>query len=450
MSWQDEQQDKGEASHEEEQNGAGQWYSSFYQNDGSDMPPVVFPMDRQEGGEVKKASKKKKGLLIALSIFLAFALLIGSAAGGAWIVSSLNAEQRDNSLSPVGGGNSALGGDVYSAESAASYDYATVSATIEKNDGAALGSARYGSAGDSVKTPMEVAAEVKDSVVEVMTTVTSARGAVSAGAGSGVIIHADGVIVTNHHVVDGSDNVYVRLTNGNTYEAYVRGVDEDGDIAVLKITPKETLTVARLGYSAALKEMEEVIVIGNPLGQLGGTITHGYISALDREIPFDDGITRRLLQTDAAINGGNSGGGLFNMAGELVGIVEAKYSAVGVEGLGFAIPIDTAYTSIGNLLSLGYIPGVPSLGVKIVDATISSFPFSYAVVSVSDPKDSSAFAKNDIILSVDGTSVSSVNAVKSVLRSHKIGDSVSVVVSRGRDNVTLSVTLVQYIPADMA
>lgn len=190
----------------------------------------------------------------------------------------------------------------------------------------------------------EVSAKCKESVVEIKTeTMTRDRfygNYVSEGAGSGVIISKNGYIITNYHVVDGATTIYVTLTNGKEYEATYIGGDAENDIAVLRINANN-LTAATIGDSDALVEGEDVIAIGNPLGELGGTVTEGIISSTSREITID-GVKMDLLQTSAAINPGNSGGGLFNMDGELVGVVNAKSSGSEIEGLGFAIPVSTA------------------------------------------------------------------------------------------------------------
>ena len=332
----------------------------------------------------------------------------------------------------------------YSAGDAAAYDYADT--TLDKNDGSTLAGSRNGSAGDNVMTAIEVVAAVKDSVVEITTTTTSSRGRVSAGAGSGVIIHADGIIVTNNHVIDGVSTIYVRLTNGNTYEAYLRGTDEEADIAVLKIEPHETLTVAKLGYSGALAVGEEVIAIGNPLGELGGTVTNGIISALERAVEVE-GVTMTLLQTNAAINAGNSGGGLFNMAGELIGVVNAKYAAEGVEGLGFAIPIDTAAVSINALMQYGYIPGRPSLGATVQEVQVRNGYFSVQTVLYVYDAGTSGLQKGDYILAADGTELDGdLATLKSVIRSHAVGDAVTLRIYRNNQTITVQVTLVEYVP----
>ena len=191
---------------------------------------------------------------------------------------------------------------------------------------------------------------VADTVVEITTTnIVTDRfygQYVTSGAGSGVIIREDGYIVTNHHVIEDARSVTVRLTDGSEFSASYVGSDVANDIAVIKINATG-LTPAR-GSSSELTVGQDVIAIGNPLGTLGGTVTDGIISALDRKIKVD-GYEMTLMQTNAAINPGNSGGGLFNMSGELIGIVNAKQSDTGIEGLGFAIPISVVNESLEKI-----------------------------------------------------------------------------------------------------
>lgn len=350
------------------------------------------------------------------------------------------------------GGDGTLNHDTPYPADTEDYDYAAVFAELQKNNDASLVGSANGSAGNAGMSLIALTAAVKDSVVEITTATVSNRGTIYAGAGSGVIIHEDGLIVTNHHVIADCDEIVVRLTNGETYYATLRGSDESGDIAILKIKPRaeSPLTVARLGNSKALALGEEVIAIGNPLGELGGTVTNGIISALERQIRVD-GQTMTLLQTNAAINSGNSGGGLFNMAGELIGIVNAKYAASGVEGLGFAIPIDTAYAkSFADLLQHGYIRGIPDLGVTLEEHTGGGFFLVYGAY-VADAKEHAQIQTGDYIYSIDGTvvysiSTSAIDAIKQIVRSHAIGDTLTVVVKRGNHNVTLNVTLTEYTP----
>ncbi|MBR6602629.1 MAG: trypsin-like peptidase domain-containing protein, partial [Clostridia bacterium] len=241
-------------------------------------------------------------------------------------------------------------------------------ATITKTPGGSVVTVE-GKVGE-LMSKHQVVALVKDSVVEITTEQVvnghSFYQYVQSGAGSGVIIAKEGHVITNNHVIDGASKITVRLTNGNEYEAKLIGTDASSDIAILKINADEELTVATLGTSAKLSVAEEVIVIGNPLGELGGTVTNGIVSALAREINID-GEKMTLIQTNAAVNPGNSGGGMFNLYGELVGIVNAKSSGSDVEGLGFAIPIDTAYDIVLQLMDYGYVRGRVDHGLELID-----------------------------------------------------------------------------------
>lgn len=207
------------------------------------------------------------------------------------------------------------------------------------------------SATGSEKTIEEIVSENEDSVVEITTEseeMSMFGVQTSEGAGSGVIVSEDGYIATNYHVIEGSSKVTVKLHSGDSYEADVVGYDSDNDIAVLKIDAKD-LNAVTIGKSSSVKVGDLAVAIGNPLGTLGGTATSGIISSLDRELTID-GRKLSLLQTDSAINPGNSGGGLFDGSGKLIGIVVAKGSGTGIEGLGFAIPIDTAAPIINQII----------------------------------------------------------------------------------------------------
>ena len=214
-----------------------------------------------------------------------------------------------------------------------------------------------------------VAAAASDSVVEI-TTESVQTGSyfnqyVATGAGSGVIISADGYIVTNDHVISGANSIAVRLHDGTTLDAALVATDAKTALAVIRVQA-QGLIPATLGTSADLVVGQPVVAIGNPLGRLGGTVTDGIISAKDRVISID-GEHMTLLQTNAAVNPGNSGGGLFDAQARLVGVVNSKSSGSDVEGLGFAIPIDTARPVIEQLITQGYVSGRPSLGMELVD-----------------------------------------------------------------------------------
>ena len=271
---------------------------------------------------------------------------------------------------------------------------------------------------------------------------------VSEGAGSGVILSQDGKIVTNNHVIEGASTITVRLRSGETYPATLIGTDSETDVALLKIDATG-LTPATLGDSDTLKVGEPAIAIGNPLGQLGGTVTDGIISALNRDITLD-GETMNLLQTNAAINPGNSGGGLFNAQGELIGIVVAKSSGTGVEGLGFAIPINQVKSVVAELETNGYVTGRAAMGVSLVDIQDAQTAMAYRVdragVYVLAVNDGSAAQKagiqaGDCIVSVDGTEISDASSLTALIESHSVGDTISVSVLRNGQTLTLPVTL---------
>ncbi len=221
---------------------------------------------------------------------------------------------------------------------------------------------------ENESSTQKVADSASNSVVEIVTeAVTKSQfmqDMVTEGAGSGVIVTTDGYIVTNNHVIEGASKITVTTKDGTSYEGTLVGTDSESDVALVKINATN-LQPAVMGDSDALAVGQDAIAIGNPLGELGGTVTEGIISALDREITLD-GETMNLLQTSAAINPGNSGGGLFNSDGELIGIVVAKSSGADVEGLGFAIPINDVKSVVESLQTDGYVKGRASLGVTLV------------------------------------------------------------------------------------
>ncbi|WP_442879300.1 S1C family serine protease, partial [Anaerorhabdus sp.] len=217
----------------------------------------------------------------------------------------------------------------------------------------------------------DIIQKAQPSVVEIRTETVSnnflLQEYVSEGAGSGVIITSDGYIVTNNHVIDNASTINVTLSDGTSYPATLIGKDAATDLAVIKIEATN-LTMAVLGNSDGISVGDTVVAIGNPLGRLGGSATDGIISALDREITIDNE-TMTLLQTNAAVNPGNSGGGLFNSRGELIGIVNAKSSGSDIEGLGFAIPVNDVKTVAEQLINDGYVSNRASMGVYLSEVT---------------------------------------------------------------------------------
>ena len=296
----------------------------------------------------------------------------------------------------------------------------------------------------------DIAKETMDSVVEIQTETMSTNKlfaqAVESGAGSGVILSEDGYIVTNNHVIEGANTITVKTRDGKSYNAKLIGTDASTDLAVIKIEATG-LKPAVLGNSSELEVGDTAIAIGNPLGELGGTVTTGIVSALDREVTIDNQ-TMHLLQTNAAINPGNSGGGLFNDQGELIGIVNAKSSGSDIEGLGFAIPIDRAKDVITSLIDNGYVKGRASLGVTLTTGTTNnplSNEASTQVYIIEIQKGSAAekagLEAGDQILKVDDTDVEDISDVKTAVNSHKAGETMSITVLRDNNTQTVTVTL---------
>lgn len=301
----------------------------------------------------------------------------------------------------------------------------------------------------------EVAAATAGTVVEITTESVTGNNFMqqytTTGAGSGVIITADGYIITNHHVIEDARTIKVTLRNGTSYDAKLVGTDEQSDIAVIKI--EETgLTPAVLGDSDTLTVGELAVAIGNPLGQLGGTVTDGIISALDREITVQ-GQTMHLLQTSAAINPGNSGGGLFNSKGELIGIVNAKTLEAGIEGLGFAIPINKAKEIATELIENGYVTGRVQLGVSLIEIQDEQTAMQYQVrdlgvyiaqVNANSDAYYGGLKAGDLIKKLNGKDVASNEDVKSVIDESSVGDVLTFVVSRNGKEQTVEITLTEY------
>lgn len=312
----------------------------------------------------------------------------------------------------------------------------------------------------SKMTVQEVTNKTKDSVVEIKTESVSAdawmQQYVTEGAGSGVVMTADGYIMTNNHVIDGASKITVTTSDDKEYEAKLVGTDSITDIAVLKISAKN-LTPATYGNSDQLAVGDMAVAIGNPLGELGGTVSAGIISALDRELAID-GKTMTLLQTDASINPGNSGGGLFKGDGQLIGIVVAKSSGSNVEGLGFAIPINKAADVAQQLMDKGYVSDQPSTGMSYAESSQgngaaqffgnnqdSQSQSSSAAVYIQEVTGTNAkkagFQSGDLVYAVDGTKITSFNTLSSIVTSHKVGDKLTYTIVRGNQTKEIKLTL---------
>ncbi len=418
----------------------------------------TFANDPSYGAESKisepKQKKKKGSVLKVIAIVLCCVILSGAVGlGSAYF--TYNYLSKDDGAQTVPQNNNTT-------DNSQNTDVPTITdedrapINVNKNEGST-----------TQPTPLtEVISSVRDTVVEIVTeNITESQfygQYVTSGAGSGVIINENGYIITNNHVVDGANKIFVRTTDNKEYNAVLMGKDSESDIAVIKIDATG-LSAATLGDSSAIKLGEQVIAIGNPLGSLGGTVTDGIISALDREVTID-GQKMVLLQTNAAVNPGNSGGGLFNMSGELIGIVNAKSSSSSsgatIEGLGFAIPINHAYEVAAQLIEHGYVRGKVSLTITVYayekDMTYKQ-GFTYytikAGVYVEDAGKNTELQKNDRFVSIDGISILKMSDIKEVLANHKVGDKIKAKVIRTENNqeteIEITLTCFEQVPSDL-
>ena len=345
-----------------------------------------------------------------------------------------------------GGG---LGGAVVASRAGLTGNQVVVQQVERSTDATAAGSTD----GTSMSV-QQIASVVSPSVVAITTEQMSSSQTwfggyyVQSGAGSGVIISQDGYILTCAHVVSGATSVKVQLNGSDeSYDATVVGQDSTSDIAVLKIDATG-LTPAVIGDSDALAVGEVAVAVGNPLGTLSNTVTDGIVSALNRQVTVQDN-DMTLIQTDASISPGNSGGGLFNANGELIGIVNAKSSYSEAEGIGFAIPINTAMEIGQQLIENGSVAR-PALGVKIMDVTdaqtaqqlgVSTMGVYVVEVTKGSGADAAGVQAGDRVLAVDDTAVSDSSALKNYLKDKGIGDTVNLQVERDGKVLTLAVTL---------
>lgn len=302
---------------------------------------------------------------------------------------------------------------------------------------------------NNMLSPEEIAAKCTDSVVivEVVTVTTytmfgKTYEQASRGAGSGVIYSADGYVITNYHVAsDACRSITVTTNDGKTYNAEFITGDKDADVALIKLEDASGLTPAKIGTSSNLAVGNYVAAIGNPLGY-GLTFTDGKVSALSRKVSID-GSSMTLIQTNAAVNEGNSGGGLFNAAGELVGIVNAKISGDTVEGFGFAIPIDTVVKELNDLIEVGYIRDRARLGVTINSLYLIDEKKNYSIVYYIQSVLSGSCAEKaglqtgDILYMLDGE-FTPASSFASALSKYKVGDTVELTILRPKSGVTSS------------
>ncbi len=305
--------------------------------------------------------------------------------------------------------------------------------------------------GDELST-VDISKKVGPAVVGITSTVNNVMSifgnTTSQGTGSGIIISSDGYIVTNNHVIDGASLVTVTLNTGDEYEAKIIGSDSKTDLAVIKIKPNSTLTVAELGDSSQIQVGERAVAIGNPLGmEFFGSTTQGIISAINRTINVDNR-TMNVIQTDAAINEGNSGGALVNAYGQVIGINAVKISSSSVEGMGFAIPISEAKPIIEDLIKYGYVKGRPVLGISARDVTRDmaqrqGWPVGVQVMSVQvgSGAEIAGLEQGDIIFKADGKEVKNFDNLTEIKDSHKPGEVIKLEVYKYETGLNKSVSV---------
>lgn len=308
--------------------------------------------------------------------------------------------------------------------------------------------------GGTSMTIADVAAKASPSTVEIVTEVTATSYGFFGGtyttqaAGSGVIISADGYIITNNHVVEDANSISVTLYDGKTYTAELVGTDAKTDIAVIRINAGN-LQPATVGDSSKIAAGDTAVVIGNPLGTLGGSVTSGIISATSREIVIGNE-SMELIQTNATINSGNSGGGLFDGNGNLIGIVNAKDSGTTssgaiIEGIGFAIPINTAMNVASELIEHGYVTSRPTIGVYLQELTNDTQNYKAGLyitdVITGSGAEAAGLQPYDRITAIDGQAVSTYTDLSKYLREKAIGDVITLTIIRENQEMTFNVTL---------
>ena len=312
-------------------------------------------------------------------------------------------------------------------------------------------------------TAAEVYAQNVNSTVGITTSINSTNfwgyTTTAAASGSGFIISEDGYIITNYHVIKGASSIKVTTYSGDSYDATVVGYDESNDIAVLKVNATG-LSPAVIGDSDNMNVGDSVVAIGNPLGELTFSLTSGAVSALNREVTLSNGVTMDLIQTDCAINSGNSGGALFNMYGEVVGITNAKYSSssnseASIDNIGFAIPMNRVYDIVKSIIEKGYI-AKPYIGVSAADVSAETqaygLPEGAAIKSVSEdgPAAKAGIQVNDIVTKVGDRKITCANDLVDAVSEASVGDLLKMTVYRSGSTVEIEVTVGEKVQSALA
>ena len=400
-------------------------------------PPVCTEPPKQE--KKKKERKDAAGWKAALCIVLVVGLVFSTA----WILGSHYNKQLADMQTSYDARIAGLEQSISALQNRPAGTVTTPSGTTQ------LPSVQQPS-GDML-TPAQVYQQNLPSVVMIKNVIRGGYfSSSSIGTGSGFIVSTDGFVVTNYHVVEGGGTLSVVLYDGQEFAATLVGYDSANDVALLK-ADAEGLQPAVLGDSDELVVGDQVAAIGNPLGELTSTMTVGYVSAKERDVNTS-GFAINMIQTDAAINSGNSGGPLFNMYGQVVGITSAKYSGSSssgatIEGIGFAIPLNDVLPLLVDLMTNGRDTG-PYLGISVKDVDSDSASYyglptgAYVSEVIADScAQKAGVMVKDIIIAVGDHTVGSVNDLSRALRNYKAGDTVELTVSRGGQQVTLTVTL---------
>ncbi|MGM9553049.1 MAG: S1C family serine protease [Faecousia sp.] len=400
-------------------------YSGYAQNTGWSQPNPPEP---------QKPKKEKKGFSAGKAVALGLCCaIIGGAMGfgGALLGNHLAADEKT-----TGKGNTSV---VYEGERETNV---INTVRVDTNE---------------MKTAAEVYAENVNSTVGITTSITTnywGYQTTSAASGSGFILTEDGYLLTNYHVVEGSNSIKATMYDGTAYDATLIGYDASNDIAVLKIEA-QGLTPVVLGDSDNMNVGDPVVAIGNPLGELTFSLTQGAVSALDREVTLSSGTTMNLIQTDCAINSGNSGGALFNLYGEVVGITNAKYSSnsmseASIDNIGFAIPINSVRSIVESIIENGYI-AKPYIGVTVANVTdeMQSYglPKGAAVRGVveNSPAEEAGLKTNDIITAVNGEEISGQSDLVKYVKAAAVGDKLKLRIYRQGETLELTVTVGEQV-----
>ena len=398
--------------------------------------PYLQPLENEETLTIPPKKKKKNGSARFAATALCFSLL-GSILGAGGVLLAGNVLNKEEEVS-----NKQLTVMVEGQRELSKIE------TVQLDTGKEL-------------TAAEVYAANVNSTVGITTSITTnfwGFQTTSAASGSGFIISTDGYILTNYHVIESSDSITVSLYDGSAYDAALIGYDESNDIAVLKVEA-DNLSPVILGDSDNLNVGDSVVAIGNPLGELTFSLTAGLVSAMDREVTLSSSVTMNLIQTDCAINSGNSGGALFNMYGEVIGVTNAKYSSsssseASIDHIGVAIPINSVRSIVESIIEKGYISS-PYIGIGILDVSeetqMYGVPSGIAVQSVTEdaPAAQAGLQIGDVITSVNGTAMDT-NTFINFVGAASIGEQLTLNVYRQGEILEITVTIGEKIQSALA